>query len=290
MRAQVKRRLTGRGVVLFLLAIGQFLLAVHFSNNLIFFSSCLSLALIATAAVTTWKRLENVRVRLLLPPPVPVGSNAYLRFMIEQGAEVEGLSIFATGMLAVPTSTFSTSLEAPIDTTSRRVIPCGGGELRASDPFELFRVTRDLEPDEAPASEIAIYPTPDWANPAPALAAQTHALAGRTRGEFAGLRPFRTGDAKADVSWRASARHRSLIIKEYETSGSDRARVFELTPTGDTDLEPRLSGLAASVIGAARDGAPTGLRLPGIEIVPDRSEEHLNRLLAALAAVPGISR
>ncbi|MEM6932760.1 MAG: hypothetical protein AAF526_04155, partial [Pseudomonadota bacterium] len=78
MRAQVKRRLTGRGIVLFLLAIGQFLLAVHFSNNLIFFSSCLSLALIATAAVTTWKRLENVRVRLLLPPPVPVGSNAYL--------------------------------------------------------------------------------------------------------------------------------------------------------------------------------------------------------------------
>ncbi|MEM9370959.1 MAG: DUF58 domain-containing protein, partial [Pseudomonadota bacterium] len=126
--------------------------------------------------------------------------------------------------------------------------------------------------------------------PAPALAAQTQAVAGRTRGAFAGLRPFRTGDAKADVSWRASARHRRLIIKEYETSGSDRARVFELTPTGNTDLEPRLSGLAASVIGAARDGAPTGLRLPGIEIVPDLSEEHLNRLLAALAAVPGISR
>ncbi|MEM1275128.1 MAG: DUF58 domain-containing protein [Pseudomonadota bacterium] len=279
---RVTRRITGRGMLLICLAIGQFFLATHFSNNLVFLSCFFALGLVISAIVTTWPCLRGVKVRLLPPEAAAVGGIARLRFLVERGARTDGLTVVSGPFTAVASPAAPGCLEAKINATERQIIQLSKFELAGTDPFGLFRVSRTLRPDEAGPVEIVLYPQPDWACPTQAAPAQSEQGAGRIRGAYAGLRPYRPGDARSDVSWRASARTQGLIVKEYESAGTDRAQIFELEATGDA-LEANLSSLTAAVLGAAREGTATGLRLPGLEIGPDRGERHLSQLLAALA-------
>ncbi|MEM9044658.1 MAG: DUF58 domain-containing protein [Pseudomonadota bacterium] len=269
-------------MLLLCLAIGQFFLATHFSNNMIFLSCFFSIGLLIAAIVTNWACLKDVDVRLLPPEPTAVGGVARLGFLVERGAKTEGLTVASGPFTAVPLSGSHNVLEARIEAVERQIIHLRTFELAGSDAFGLFQVSRPLRSDEAGPVELAIYPKPDWAHPTLAAPAQSEQGTGQNRGTYAGLRPYRPGDARSDISWRASARHQGLIVKEYESLGSDRAQVFELAEIDDT-LEADLSRLTAAVLGAARDGAATGLRLPGLEIGPERGEHHLSRLLGALA-------
>lgn len=282
---RVSRRITGRGGMLSALAIGQFFLAVHFSNNLVFLSSFFCLSLVVAAIPCAWNGLSGILVRVVIPDPVAVGGSGSLDFYVERGASIEGLMITARKLVAVPAGDESRRLCASIDTRSRGILVFENLTLSTCDPFGLFRVSRPLTPEEAPDRiEIAIYPRPDRSNPAPASVERSDAGASRARANIAGLRPYRAGDHPSDISWRATARHQSFVVKEYESAGSDNAKVFDFDTVAGEALEPALSRLTASVIKAFRDGAATGLRLPGAVLPPSTGETHQNRILTALAS------
>lgn len=268
-----------------LLSVGLFLMAVHFSNNILFLVSFLMLSLVVVAILTQWRALSGVKANLIPPAIAAAGAPAQVRFSVDtttvdlQVATPSGLARPESGNLVL-------GLSAP----ARGRYDLYPARLVARDPFGLFQAMRDLSAEEVPRESVLIvYPTPDWAAPAPAGASANPTATGRARGEMAGLRPYREGDNPGDVSWRHSARIDGLLIKEYEADPRQSARQYDWGSVAARGLEPALAALSAAVLSGVRDGAAVGLELPGQSIAPGRGNAHLADLLGALADFRGVT-
>jgi uncharacterized protein (DUF58 family) len=104
--------------------------------------------------------------------------------------------------------------------------------------------------------------------------------------DFAGVRAYVPGESQRHIDWKAVARGRPLMTKQFaaETKGAVRLDFFELR---FADTEEKLSQLTLWVIEAERARRPYGLRLPGVEISPDLGQTHFHRCLRALSLFRG---
>jgi uncharacterized protein (DUF58 family) len=100
--------------------------------------------------------------------------------------------------------------------------------------------------------------------------------------DFVGPRPYRPGDPPRHLDWKALARERGLVSRQF---GGDRAQRVWLDSdlVGGHDMEERLSRLCQLVLQAANSDLRYGLRLAGREISPSSGDLHKHRCLAALA-------
>jgi uncharacterized protein (DUF58 family) len=100
--------------------------------------------------------------------------------------------------------------------------------------------------------------------------------------DFAGLRDYVPGEPQRHIDWKAVARGRPLMTKEFaaETKGAVSLDFFEVR---FADVEEKLSQLTLWVIEAERARQPYGLRLPGVEISPALGQMHFHSCLRALS-------
>ena len=100
--------------------------------------------------------------------------------------------------------------------------------------------------------------------------------------DFAGLRDYVPGESQRHIDWKAVARGRPLMTKEFapETMGAVSLDFFELRLV---NVEEKLSQLTLWVIEAERARQPYSLRLPGVEISPAVGQMHFHRCLRALS-------
>ena len=100
--------------------------------------------------------------------------------------------------------------------------------------------------------------------------------------DFAGLRPYHSGDSLRHIHWKVAARQQGLLTKQF---GGDRSEELWLdwSSLPDVPLEQRLSILTRWVLLAEREGKSYGLRLPGLLLEPDRGGPHRHQCLKALA-------
>lgn len=104
--------------------------------------------------------------------------------------------------------------------------------------------------------------------------------------DFRGLREFRPGDSPRHVSWKAVARGRGMLTKQF--GGSYRASVWlDWATLAGLDHEQRLSQLCRWVLDCEQAGLQYGLRLPGTTLGPASGEHHRHQCLTALALFPG---
>lgn len=104
--------------------------------------------------------------------------------------------------------------------------------------------------------------------------------------DFLGLREFRRGDSPRHVSWKAAARGRGMLSKQF--GGGYRSSVWlDWERLTGLDEEQRLRQLCRWVLDCEQAGALYGLRLPQQIFDPACGEEHQHRCLAALALFPG---
>jgi uncharacterized protein (DUF58 family) len=146
-------------------------------------------------------------------------------------------------------------------------------------PLGLITVWRDLPV----ACRVLVYPQP--------VGLALEALSGSTDGEadgdgpghedFTGHRSLRTGEPPRRIDWKAHARGRPLLAKEF--SGGGTIGVWCDWDQTRGDDETRLSQLARWVVDAQRGGLGFALRLPGTAIPPGSGEAHCHRCLTALA-------
>lgn len=148
-------------------------------------------------------------------------------------------------------------------------------------PFGLFRTWTWIHTP----LDILVYPRPHGGISPPVFHGRTPGaqsiLPGGTE-EWIGLRPFRDGDSPRQVDWKAYARESPLLVKEYASSGAD-LRVFDFNALQHLPLETRLEQLARWIVDAEATGERYGLRLPALQIEPDRGPEHRHRCLSELA-------
>lgn len=283
-RFVLRRRPTGRGGLLLLCGFGLFLLATHFSSNAVFLLAffCISLPLCAPIAV--WRTPARAALVALPTEPAAAGEPISLRFHLMPYPRGTAEYTIHTGFGDAVENRATNEWVARIPPLKRGVYHPGPIRVSCRDPLGLFCVSRDLTADEAAGiHKLVVYPRPDWSNPAQAVG---HKMAGTTTaptGEIAGLRDYRRGDPQQSVDWRASARTEVLMVREYERHADEGACMFDGRSASGEKAERMLSCLTAGVLEAARNGAPTGLRLAALEIAPKRGAKHLETILHALA-------
>jgi uncharacterized protein (DUF58 family) len=154
--------------------------------------------------------------------------------------------------------------------------------LETRYPLGLFRAWTLVRVD----AETLVYPRPAKQAPAPAqLASIDHdgqGDQGAGAEDYVGSRDYQPGDPLRRLDWKAYARERGLIVRQF---GGDRAaRVWldwaQLPPADD---ETKLGLLCRQVLDAAEENIVYGLRLPGETIERARGDAHKHRCLAALA-------
>jgi uncharacterized protein (DUF58 family) len=190
------------------------------------------------------------------------GSGAQVVLDIAAGALVEAV-------LAVPAQ-------------RRGWMPLGRVMLETRFPLGLFRAWSYVEPDV----RCLVYPRPEH-TPLPPPAAAGIAGASRAQAlgndDFSGLRTYQLSDSPRHVAWKAAARSDDMLTKQFSGAAGVELWLDWAGVAGTPDLEQRLSRLAGWVLAAERAGAAYGLRLPAMELAPDRGEAHLSACLQALA-------
>jgi uncharacterized protein (DUF58 family) len=149
-------------------------------------------------------------------------------------------------------------------------------------PLGFFRSWR-YEPTDA---FCLVYPAPAGSLPlpeGPATRAELMDGAGAGGDDYAGARPYRTGESQRHVDWRAVARGQPLLVKQFSGAGSRQLWLDyeQAGPAGDP--ESRLSQLSRWIVDAEQAGWRYGLRLPGFEAKPARGMGHRLECLSALA-------
>ena len=182
---------------------------------------------------------------------------------------------------------------------TRGHFPVGPVVVRARDPFELYLVEA-----KADSEVLSIMPRPERIRGAelrpPHLGSWHGTIPARTLGpgmEFYSMRGYVSGDDPKRINWKASARHRRLIINETEAE-----RVTDVMVVLDTDvtfyeaaeaeLFERGVRAAASIISLLlKQGNRVGMILQGEErgiAAPAFGKRHERNILFLLAsAKPG---
>lgn len=249
---------------------------------------------VMTASLAT-RAARTVQVTLIAPSQATAGQNATFTLSAQNsgpdallGVAVESnqgqtrwdvmrVPAGQGGTLALP---LAARVRGPLQLTQVRVYALDGlGLWRAMLPSAAV-----LAPDVV---GVTVFPAPERpAPPAPERTAPGTAEGqGRTKGdeEFAGLRPFASGDSPRQVSWRHYARTGTLLTRETD-SALGTARLLDWADTaaaGDTEL--RLSRLAAWVQELRQLGAPFALHLPEKTVPVGQGEGHIRTALTALA-------
>jgi uncharacterized protein (DUF58 family) len=106
------------------------------------------------------------------------------------------------------------------------------GPIRISSRFPFGLVRRaEVRAETAP---LVVSPrlgmlTQRWVarhRPAFEGSARRHSKHGRVEGEFHGVRPWRTGDNRRWIHWRSSARHGTLVVRQFEQPRDHDIAIF----------------------------------------------------------------
>ena len=101
-------------------------------------------------------------------------------------------------------------------------------------------------------------------------------------GDFYGHRTYQPGEPQRRIDWRAVARGRPLMVKDYAINGVSDGWI-DWNDDRIADVERHLSVMAGRVLAADRIGQRYGLRLPERTIEMNSGVEHYHACLSALA-------
>ncbi|HEY6527354.1 MAG TPA: DUF58 domain-containing protein, partial [Cellvibrionaceae bacterium] len=136
--------------------------------------------------------------------------------------------------------------------------------------------------------ELLVYAKP-LACDVPTLSeAGTGLMAGAIKlggSDFEGIKPYKIGDARKHIAWKAAAKGKGLYTKQYADDISHE-QWLDITQLNNP-LEERLSILTYWVLKLTEQNQLFGLRLFSVVIPPNCGESHRQECLIALALFDG---
>jgi uncharacterized protein (DUF58 family) len=274
---------TRAGLVYGLILFATLLGSLNYQNNLGLLLTFVMISMTLVSMHHCWFQLLNLKLTAADAAPVYRGQLA--RFPVSvtdlKGRPRPGLRLSSGPSLDLPAfGTLQTQVEIPA--TRRGELPLGQLSLSSRYPFGLFRTWTNVPLRAA----VLVYPKPAQHAPAPAsVIAMEHGTRGAFgvgADDFVGPRPYRPGDSPRQLDWKALARERGLVVKQFGGDQSARTLV-DWHGVDSEDDETRLSLLARQVLDSHARGLIWALRLPQLEIGFDSGEAHKHRCLAALA-------
>lgn len=284
---RVKIRPSINGVALLLVCLATFLLAVNYSNNLLFTFSFLQLSVLLVSFWLTLANIAGISGQCSAFKPVHAGQMLSYSLVVQNSTSGMKYELFLDKDAKAFTLSGSEHrvVEVQRSALKRGLAPEVALFLHSDWPLGLFHVSRRL----CVGAEGWIYPR-SFAN-APLVFRLTGQQAHRldASDELSGLRGYQAGDSLHRVHWRAFAKNDSLQIRQFDGEQGEPSGWLEW---GDTqgDYEERISCLTAWVLDAFGAGKEFGLQLPGEQIPPARGAVQLQKCLAALAKMPELVR
>lgn len=274
----------GFAVVVFLLL----LIAVNFSNNLIF---TLSFFLMSALLLSVWFSVRNLSyIELVNVRVKPVHSGQKLNYQISVKSLAASDHIYIE-MQDSDTHYYLASNEGrvwnlSITTDSRGVISERPLFIQCYWPLGLFKVSRKL----GNLPEVLVYPAAEDASVLQEVLTGQSAHTQSEAEELDGLREYQPGDNVKRIDWRAVARRQQLQVKHFDGADGDPSLWLEWQATQGLDYEQRIRCICHWILDCQQLGREFGLRLPHIELEPERSGQHVQSCLSELALMPRESR
>jgi uncharacterized protein (DUF58 family) len=257
--------------------------ALNYQNNLGLFLSFLMVSIALVGMHHCWFQLLGLTVQARDGLPVFAGETARFPVLVQEHRQKPRPQLRITdGPAFALTAGGEARAALSRPARQRGPMPLERVVLETRYPFGLFRAWTVLRP----RAEVLVYPKPASRAPQPPLIAhfdqQGRGDLGTGAEDFVGPRAYQPGDSPRQLDWKAYARERGLIVKQFGGDQSARVRVdWDAVPGADPDQ--RLSVLARQVLDADALSCSYGLRLPGMSIDYDRGGRHKHRCLAALA-------
>lgn len=259
------------------------LAAVNYESNTAWLLACLVTALALVSALHARSNLRSVVLRPLTVAPVFAGDPVTIPIdVLSTGTPAMALQLAVGAGRASAIGVAAdiiTRLYVLHPGLARGYHRLSAPELRSSYPLGMVQARM-----EGPATiEVLVYPRPVGR----ALGDATlvgegtgDGLGGHDGGDFAGHRRWQPGDNPRRVDWRALARGRPLLIKQFAGSSAECLLDWDAT---EGDDEIRLSQLTRWVLDADAMGWRFGLQLPGRMIPPATGDDQRSSCLRALA-------
>jgi uncharacterized protein (DUF58 family) len=261
--------------------------ALNYNNNPALLLTCLLAAASYQSVFQTFSTINRVELRALRADPCHAGDALRIELFFKTDARprrslrvrVEGLD---TIFDLAPDSDGGVRIElAAAQRGWRRPGRIG---VWTEYPFGLFHVWSWLNPEFA----ALIYPALETNGP-PLPQSGGDAEQQTTRGagdELAMLRDYQPTDPLRSIAWKASARHDTLLVKEFEQRRG-REIVLDFALQRGLDREKRIARLARWVCTADDAQLRYTLQLPEQRLGPGLGPEHRHACLRALALLPG---
>jgi uncharacterized protein (DUF58 family) len=272
------------GLVLILLLIAS----INYSLSLGFLLTFLLASMGSMSMLHTFRNLARLSISPGRIEPVFAGDVARFHLVLQN----PGMARFSVGIkrakLANAESTFgdvtanaSSNLTLPMAVANRGRVGCGRIEIFTEYPVGLFHAWSYVDF----GMSCLVYPKPDPGAGALPITASGHgegniAVAGDE--EFQSLRSYKPGDTPRQIDWKALARERGLLVKEFGNTTSADLWLDYAALVG-FGVEQRLSRLTWWVMQAERALVPYGLKLPNRTINPSMGQAHRDQCLEALA-------
>jgi uncharacterized protein (DUF58 family) len=268
--------------VLVLMLVG----AINYGSNLAYLITFLLIGIWLSAILHTWRNLLGLVIRPGQVSPVFAGQEANFGLVISNPSKLNrfGVSLRKKKLIGESAdikADTSTILHISIHAEMRGNLRLPEVNLNTVYPLGLFRAWTFAHLN----IECLVYPKPAELGISPTDSSYSPSEDG-DRGigadDFIGLRSYRDGDSPRHIDWKALARERGLLSKQF---GGDRTEKVELDwdLLPDMDTESKLSLLCRLVLQSEAQATSYSLKLPRQKIKSGQGEKHKQRCLAALA-------
>jgi uncharacterized protein (DUF58 family) len=298
------------------LVVGTFALglaALNTANNLLYLLLGALLGIIALSGWLSEQTLRGVSVQRSLPRSVRAGAAARIEYQLHnRRSKFPGYGLTVREMryardnhdlpgedtrpvcgeayLSVLQPGAPGVARAEVTAARRGVYPLYGVVVATAFPFGLFEKERDLEL----AAPLIVWPRADKVLRVPLRSgrrgrrprAGAGAAAGAERGDYRGLREYRSGDDPRDVHWRSTARRGEPIVRQYDRDASDEYWIVLDTCADDLELGETAVEIAASLFAAASSrGERVGFAAGSVILPPGVAGARIDAVFDELAAV-----
>jgi uncharacterized protein (DUF58 family) len=274
---------TGFGVAFTLLLLVMMIGSLNYSNNAALLLTCMLGSATAISMLVAFRTLNGLRVRGLRAGHATAGQPIDITFDLEATRLRQAIRLD----IAHGTHTFDvhgrTDVTVSMPTEYRGWLSMPRFRLWTTWPMGLFRAWSWMHPNYA----VLVWPRPELSGPAPTLPAEDSRRQRLHRGEdLAALRDYRGGDSMRHIAWKASARHESLLVKDYEQPEFRQEWRLDWRQLRGLDNETRIARLARWLGEAQAQGRQWSLWLPSEAIELGNGTAHYARCMSALALLP----
>jgi uncharacterized protein (DUF58 family) len=259
--------------------------ALNYANNAALLLTCLLGAACATSMLVAFRTLDGLRLTEIRAGHAMAGQPIELTLVFESHRRRCAIRVDMDRQSAAfaAAANSSTELKLAMPTIRRGWMTVPRMRVWSSWPLGMFRAWSWLRPEQP----VLVWPQPEANGPAPMASAEDARQMRLNQGdELATLREYRLGDPQHHIAWKASARHVSLLVKDFEQPQHRPQWQLDWRQLAGLDDETRIARLARWLGEAHAQRRDCSLWLPGTDIPGGSGSLHYARCMNALAQLP----